>query len=539
MQDSMLANVLGVYLDSVKEREFDLPLNTLLHASGFYDIHFTHGNVEFGKDFIAKRDENGATIQYSIQSKAGDVSQSDWRNDIMQQILESLLSGLSHPSFDKDAPRQTVLVITGKMLGNAALGLQELNETIKQKYQHRPVLVWDRENLIQLLETHGLGSIYQTNASGFLKYGNFYQLYGKALEGNISQREIEDHSRQWLDDAIPRDKRLLCSAIESNVFAAQCQAKGLVYEAITSHLTLIRTIMHQIYTTNNHTEVEQLREIYSLEIANLKIILMQYLAEFKALWDKSGNNLCSIIPGSNSIIMYSIHCARIMEVVGILYFLEVEKAERDTVISFLVSFISQELGCAHIPSDYYAVSLVLPVLSLCASGHRDIAEGFLQRSAVWLCDRYQSGFGLADISAEPYDEIATLFGYPFDFIKVRPRKSSFAASVICDLAAFIAEAELYANIVNDIKAVKISPQYWQVPDTTSLFTLDGKDIIAYPNITYSDNYLPFESYAFADHIRCESRSFAITDATGPFGPVLMMLLLRDRYFPTLWPLLTK
>ena len=538
MQDSMLANVLGAYLDSVKEREFDLPLNTLLRASGFYDIHFTHGNVEFGKDFIAKRDENGVTIQYSFQSKAGDISQSDWRGNIMQQTLESILLGLSHPSFDKNAPRQTVLVITGKMLGNAALGLQELNETIKQKYQQRPILVWDKETLIQLLETHGLGGVYQANASGFLKYGKFYQLYGKALEGDISQREIEDHSRQWLGDAIPRGKRLLCSAIESNVFAAQCQAKGLVYEAITSHLTLIRTIMHQIYMANNHTEVEQLREIYSLEIANLKIILMQYLAEFKALWDESGNNLCSIIPGSNSIIMYSIHCARIMEIVGILYFLEVEKAERDTVISFLVSFISQEPGCAHIPSDYYAVSLVLPVLSLCSSGHRDIAEGFLQRSAVWLCDRYQSGFGLADISSDPYDEIATLFGYPFDFIKVWPRKNSFAASVICDLAAFVANAQLYINIVNDIKAVKIIPQYWQVPDTKSLFVLDGEDIIHYPNVGYIDDYIPFESFTFAEHIKHEPRSFSIIDHTKPIGLLLTMLLLRDRYFPTLWPLLT-
>ncbi len=430
-------------------------------------------------------------------------------------------------------------MITGKMLGNAGLGLQELNDIIKKTPYNRPVLVWDKETLIQLLETHGLGGVYQVNASGFLNYGNFYQLYGKALEGHISQREIEDHSRQWLNEVIPREKRLLCSAIESNVLATQCQAKGLIYEAISSHLTLIRTIMHQIHMANNHDEVEQLHEVYSLAISNLKEILKQYLTEFKALWDKSGNNLCSIIPGSNNIIMYSIHCARIMEVVGILYFLEVEQLKKDTVISFLVSFISQEPGCAHIPSDYYAVSLVLPVLSLCSSSHHDIAEGLLQRSTVWLCDRYQDGFGLADISAEPYEEIATLFGYPFDFIRIRPRKSSFTASVICDLASFVANAELYVNIVNDIRAVKIFPQYWQVPNTTSLYILEGEDIITYPNTDYSDDYLPFESFTFANHIKSEPRSFTITDIIGPLGLLLMMLLLRDRYFPTLWPFLTS
>ena len=539
MQDSMLANVLGVYLDSVREREFDLPLATLLRASGFYDIHFTHGNVEFGKDFIAKRSENGTIFQYSIQSKAGDVSQSDWRNDIKGQMLDSLLSQLSHPNFDINAPHQTVLVITGKMLGNAALSLQDLNTQIETTYKKRPIVLWDRETLIPLLETHGLGSVYQANASGFLHYGNFYQLYGKTLEENVSRREIEQHSRQWIDQSIPRDKALLCSAIESHIFATQYKARELIYEAISSHLTLIRTIMHQIHTANNQDDVSQLREVYSQAISNLKEVMKEYLADVNIIWAKAERNLSSIIPGPNNIIMYSIHCARIMEVAGCLYFLELEQSERDKIISFLTSFILQEPGCANIPSDYYAISLVLPVLSLCFSGHRDIAGQLIHHSTVWLCDRYQDGYGLADISAEPYDEIVTLFGYPFDFIKVQPRRGSFAASVICDLAAFIGETELYTNIVNDIKASKIVPQYWQVPDTTSIFTLEGEDIINYPNIDYSDIHLPFESFSFADHIKHESRSFSITNHIEPFGLLLIMLLLRDRYFPTLWPLFTS
>jgi len=539
VKNSMLANVLAAYLDGIKEREFDLPLATLLRASGFYDIHFTHGNVEFGKDFIAKREENGTIIQYSFQSKAGDISQPDWRNEIMAQMLDSLLIGLSHPSFDRNAPHQTVLVITGKMLGNAALSLQDLNTKIKQTYGERPILLWDRENLIPLLETNGLESVYQATASGFLNYGTFYQLYGKTLEEDISHREIEEHSRQWLDVSMDSGKRLLCSAIESNIFSQMCNSRGMTYEAIYSQLTLIRTIMHQMYTANSQDDINQLRELYSQAISNLKIILEEYLADAKSLWDNANNNLSSIISSSNSIIMYLIHCARIMQVAGCLYFLELEQSDRDEIISFLTSFLSKEPGCASIPSDNYAISLVLPVLSLCSSGHRNIAEQLLHDSTVWLCDRYQDGFGLADISAGPYEEIVTLFGHPFDFIRVQPRRGSLAASVICDLAAFVAEAELYANIVNDIKAAKIAPQYWQVPDTTSLFILDGEDIISYPNINYSDDYLPFESFTFADHIKHESRSFTITDLTGPFGPLLMMLLLRDRYFPTLWPQLTN
>ena len=539
MRNSMLANVLAAYLDGIKEREFDLPLAALLRASGFCDIHFTHGSVEFGKDFIAKREENGTIIQYSFQSKAGDISQPDWRNEIMAQMLESLLSGLSHPSFDRDAPHQTVLVTTGKMLGNAALGLQDLNTTIQQTYGKRPVLLWDKENLITSLETNGLEGVYQATASGFVKYGTFYQVYGKTLEKDISHREIEEHSRQWLDVSMDSGRRLLCSAIESNIFSQVCQSRGMLYEAIFSHLTLIRTIMHQMYTVNNQDDTNQLCELYFQAVYDLKRVLKEYLADAKSLWDSADNNLSSVISSSNSIIMYLVHCARIMQVAGCLYFLELEQSERDKITSFLTDFLSKEPGCANIPSDNHAISLVLPILSLCSSGHRNIAEQLLHDSAVWLCDKYQDGFGLADLSAGPYEEIVTLFGYPFDFIRVQPRRGSLAASVICDLSAFVASAELYTNIVNDIKAVKIVPQYWQIPDTTSLFFLDAEDIISYPKIDYIDDYRPFDSFAFADHIQHESRSFAITNLTGPFGPLLMMLLLRDRYFPTLWPQLTN
>ncbi len=32
----------------------------MLRANGFYDVHLTHGTAEHGKDFIAKRVEDGA-----------------------------------------------------------------------------------------------------------------------------------------------------------------------------------------------------------------------------------------------------------------------------------------------------------------------------------------------------------------------------------------------------------------------------------------------------------------------------------------------
>ena len=44
MIDAVVAN----FIDSVGEREFDAAFMALLRSRGFYDIHFTHGNYEFG-----------------------------------------------------------------------------------------------------------------------------------------------------------------------------------------------------------------------------------------------------------------------------------------------------------------------------------------------------------------------------------------------------------------------------------------------------------------------------------------------------------
>ena len=63
----MIADVVGSYLDSLEEREFDGPFMALLRSLGFRDIHFLHGSFEFGKDFIAKRDDQSGPTQLSFR----------------------------------------------------------------------------------------------------------------------------------------------------------------------------------------------------------------------------------------------------------------------------------------------------------------------------------------------------------------------------------------------------------------------------------------------------------------------------------------
>ena len=128
----MLRNVLEDYLSSIREREFDYPLSALLQAMGFYDIHFTHGGVEFGKDFIAKKVDDGTEYQYAIQSKKGNINQGLWRDEIKGQLEEAIEIDLSHPQFNTSLPRKVILVTTGRLSGNARLATQEFKKKFEK-----------------------------------------------------------------------------------------------------------------------------------------------------------------------------------------------------------------------------------------------------------------------------------------------------------------------------------------------------------------------------------------------------------------------
>src|SRR5438046_3044129 len=114
----MIADVAGSYLDTLEEREFDGPFMALLRSLGFRDIHFLHGSFEFGKDFIAKRDDQGAPAQFSFQTKAGNLGLSDW-NACQGQIDMLRINSLAHPAFDRRLPRKAVFVTTGRLVGRA------------------------------------------------------------------------------------------------------------------------------------------------------------------------------------------------------------------------------------------------------------------------------------------------------------------------------------------------------------------------------------------------------------------------------------
>lgn len=529
----MLRNVLEDYLSSVNERDFDYPLTSLLHAMGFYDIHLTHGKTEFGKDFIAKKAKGEVVYQYSIQSKKGDVKQGEFRNTILGQLMEASLLDIVHPQFDNGLPRRVIFVTTGRLVGNAALSFQAMNTALKSNYHKSEVEFWGQERIIELFETYGLTGIHQNTARGLNGYGQFYLTYSRAIEGDLPDREIEVYSRVWLDETLDTKKRILRAAIEADILSSQLLRVDRTYEALIVNLSVARTILETTYQPDNQFICELYRELVATKILPLARVFIDQIRTDWDLSERRWDRVC-FSSGSLPMITYLVWCSRVVEIAALRYFLSDDQEEKHETGLFLSDFISAENGCGHIAGDRYAVSAVWAALALFDHGQSEVAKKLVAKGVVWVCDRFEFGFGIANYEADEYQETAILIGYPFEGVSVARNRSSFYATALVDLAAFSGDTDLYADAVNDIEACEIVYSYWQFPDSKAIFIVDSEECVTYPNIPHVDALGQVGSFEYAEHIRHEPVSFAIMERVGTTAIPVLSLLLRDRYFPTVW-----
>lgn len=530
----MLRNVLEDYLSSVKERDFYYPFTALLGAMEFYDIHITDGGSEFGKDFIAKRVEAGITYQYVIQAKKGDINQPDFRNKILGQLLEAVvLKSLSHAQLDRSLPQRTILVTTGVLIDNAFVELDALNTKLVDHYKTEKVEFWGKNRLIEFSEQYGLTGVHRTTAAGVAGFAQFYLTYSKAMQGNLSDREIEEFSRLWLDDSLPYKKRILRAALEADVIATKLIEGEHIYEALTVYQSLARLIMQVMYKSDD----EFLTDIYNEAIGEKILPLCKrFFNQFTSEWKEAEKSLLHLCLKDSSFPMvhYLVWCARVLETASLYFFLTKDQSEKDEIISFLTEFIEKEEGSGHIPCDRYSVSLVWAMLALIQAGKTEQSKALVQKSVVWLCNRVENGFGIARYDAGEDEETYTLLGYPFDFIRIEKNRSSLLATITADLAAFMGDKEFYADIINDFEACEVVYNYWQVPDTKAILTVETEECLAYSNVPHQFTLTDFEDFDYSEHIKSEPSSFQITQKVGMSGLVLLSVLLKDRYFPKIW-----
>lgn len=61
-----------------------------------------------------------------------------------------------------------------------------------------------------------------------------------------------------------------------------------------------------------------------------------------------------------------------------------------------------------------------------------------------------------------------MLGWIFEFTKLGSRRTSRCSAIVCDLAVFLADAQLHLDIWNDLEACHILAQYYQVRDAAGV-----------------------------------------------------------------------
>jgi hypothetical protein len=434
----LLDDVVANFLESVTEREFDAPFAALLRAFGYQKIHVTHGQYEFGKDLIAQLE--APTRQFVFQTKAGDVNGPEWMT-MRGQIDVLRTNDLAHPDFDRTIARVPVLVLTGHLVGAAQLETQNYRDYVRGRGE--PDLeIWDRDRLIEMLT-----AAPEAGLTGFTD-GPLLELLGQIDQSKVNEARLERFSERWIGGGTTGSewRPVLEAAIIANRFRIQ---QRLDLACFTS-LTLLRGVWASAHgAAPPPTETLVRRDMaltmfraYALEL--WQTLSTQELTPRELISDDIG-----------VFVTYPVRCSRVLEILG-LYGLFTDD-ESPAVGSWLQQFLVAQPGAAHPISDRWAVSL-LPAVILIARFDRAALRSYLTDVLKWLGDKHDGGgLGLAPPHAEPLEEVTFLLGSSLDYVDREPRKHSYLAGVLLDLAAVLEDAQFYDLTMNELQAVDVRP----------------------------------------------------------------------------------
>jgi hypothetical protein len=521
----LLRNVLADYIKTLTERQFDLPLLCILLKNGYYDIHFTHGAFEFGKDFIAKRKEEEEEVQYVIQSKGGNIGLADW-GQIRWQIEEARINPLSHPSFDKTLKKKVVLVTTGRLVGGATLSAQQYNERCIDEGQIG-FTVWDIDSLLEMMlvgEANPIGLIEETT--------ELLSIIAKIKNNQATFKDLEIYSRNWIERTLRRDKRSFLGVIlESSLFTQELNRLGRLTLASYVSLFPIRAIVFALHESNEDIpnwakDCLRICENHFLSMAG------QLLGKLEDGYKEQESIFYNQTAGFHSFIAYPVNCSHIMELIGLLGLSQLRSnslQEAEKTVNLVDELIRKNTGFFAPISDRYAVSIIPPLLLLKKFNRLETCSFIIKRIAIWLCNRYeQSEFGLASPYASEKEEVITLLGYSYDFIDLSKRRESYLATVLLDMCAMFGFSDLYEDILNDFLAISILPCSIETIDTPGKYKMNSDDAVYTPVVKFKEGLSQTDGWRVTTRIE-EGRTFCMNNLLW-WELLAISSILRDRHF---------
>ena len=508
----MLENAIVTWLESLSERGLDQPLLALLRAQGFHDVHLVHGASEFGRDFIAKRSDNGTLRQYALQSKSGDLGVRGWR-EVRLQIDSIRTGGLSHPSFDAQLPRVAVLVTTGRLVGDARL---EAQAYALQYAREMTFETWDVDRLVELIVSRPEAALAGREV------GALMQTLGGADARELDARAVERFARRW----IPDDGELVQGAdvIEAAVLCGRLATTDRLDLACLAALGLLRAAAVGIWAADR-TDTDA--------AVGLHAATALFVDHAENLWARCDEELLRPVPFVNRhaefgfFATYSVRCARTVELLSLLALWQdgADGHDPTPLREWLSRFVAGQPGTAHPLSDLYGVSLLAPAVLLAED--RALVETWLRATVVWLADRYEEPLlGLGGVDAAPEEEVGYLLS-ALEHIDLPRRRDSYLATVLLDLLCALELRDLYSDTRHELDAVDARPLLLHLPDSPAALKRDGAGIEQEIGPPYADA-MPEDDWAAAPHQR-EAQATWLERAGYGWVALACASVLRDRH----------
>lgn len=502
----MLRDVVGTFLDTLTEREFDGPLLALLAAMGFKDIHFIHGQFEFGKDVVAKRidPETGELRQYVIQSKAGDIGQQEWRA-VRSQLEECEYNTLGHPSFDAALPRVAVLVTTGRLKGGAPADVAEYRKSVAARGL-AGLEIWERPDLVDWICAHPIAGV-----AGEEVQVELLSMLTSILGQGVTERRVEKYARRWLAPS----GNVTVATIEAAILVNALTRTRRLDLAVGVALQLVRAA-HSDPRAPTGTGDAARRLVLTL----CAQVREQFAPLLRDPLDVARRTMSPI-----ALLTYPVICNRAAEAVALGLAISRGDGEDAEVAAFEGALVAlaQQPGAARPPSDLFAPSVIATTVML-STFRREEAIYYLGRVARWLLDRHDddlSGLGLASHAEDEATTAARLFGGTLTSTTLKRRESSYLATAVLDLAVFLGEKDLYEALRENVSALRIVPETTRADEAKACWARAGENVWPQPRIDFE----PWDAQAAAERSN--------TDAD-PVAALLLAAACRSRHYPGAW-----
>lgn len=435
----MLRNLIAAYLNSLKtEAEFYEPFQALLRARGFRRVHLIHGAEEHGKDVIGQLDGR----QWLFQLKHGDIGLSDWKA-IQPQCEEMFYTEIGHPGLDVKLPKSGCLVLTGRLRGSAPGRTQQYAKDIRRRRRGQ-FEVWEGSDLSEKLEA----SLPAMGSHDFsLRYGFLSQTLAA---GGAGFEAINTYTYSWFEAARSRRSLVPSIVLEACIASRLLDERGL--ELMSPYLLLgVLRVFAALMATGKSLSSEE-KEFLHL-VRGLFVRRVISLAEVLSADESAFRR--TMLGGINAHFALGARALLLAELAALAVELAPKLEQSDEKVLRSLFALTRTFSALHrIPSDRYAVSLLLIAKRIAAWEGASQCREYVQRAACHLNDFLQNnGAGLAGPYAEAEEEVWRFMAAGTKARSFERRLESFAISACLDSLRGLGDEKTVEEILQDTRAV--------------------------------------------------------------------------------------